>query len=236
MFAGLLWDYNESRKRNNRKGGENVENYVITIARGYGSGGKQIGELVSAQLGIPCYESQIPAMASECSGISQEKFVQVDERLRRPKLLRALQKAPDIDQTYGPNDRKFVSDDNLFNIQAWIIQELARTRSCIIVGKCANYLLRDRHNVLSAYVEAPRGVCVDTVMNKLGVTEAQAHRLISKTDQYRADYYRYYTRGEDWTNPTLYDLTVNTGRLSYQDAARLIIQAARIKLGDDVLY
>ena len=162
--------------------------------------------------------------------------MQVDERLRRPKLLRVLQKAPNIDRTYGPNDRKFVSDDNLFNIQAWIIEELARTRSCIIVGKCANYLLRHRRNVVSAYVEAPRGVCVDTVMNKLGVTEEQAHRLISKTDQYRADYYRYYTRGEDWTNPTLYDLTVNTGRFAYRDAASLIIQAARIKLGDDVLY
>lgn len=212
-----------------------VKHYVITIARGYGSGGKQIGELVSAQLGIPCYERQIPEMASECSGISQEKFMQVDERLRRPRFLRVLQKVPDIDGNYSPNDRKFVSDDNLFHIQAWIIQELARTRSCIIVGKCANYLLRDRRNVLSAYVEAPRGVCVDAVMNKLGVTQEEAHRLITKTDQYRADYYRYYTRGEDWTNPTLYDLTVNTGRLSYQNAAQLIIQAARIKLGDEVL-
>ena len=158
-----------------------MENYVITIARGYGSGGKQIGELVSAQLGIPCYESQIPAMASECSGISQEKFVQVDERLRRPKLLRALQKAPDIDRTYGPNDRKFVSDDNLFHIQAWIIQELARARSCIIIGKCANYLLRDRRNVLSAYVEAPRGVCVDTVMKDVYKRQSQVRNVLLRS-------------------------------------------------------
>ena len=64
----------------------------------------------------------------------------------------------------------------------------------------------------------------------------QANKLIVKTDQYRAEYYKYYTGGDDWTNPTLYDLTVNTGRLSREDAARLIIQAARIKFGEDALY
>lgn len=212
-----------------------MQNYVITIARGYGSGGKQIGKLLAQALVIPCYESQIPQMASECSGISQEKFMQVDERLRRPSLLRALRKAPDIDRAYTPNDKGFVSDDNLFSIQAWIIEELARTRSCIIIGKCANHLLRLRHNVLSVYVEAPRGVCVDTIMRKSGVTETQANRLITKTDQYRAEYYKYYTGGGDWTNPTLYDLTVNTGRLSYDQAAQLILQAARIKLGEQIL-
>lgn len=212
-----------------------MQNYVITIARGYGSGGKQIGKMLSEQLGIPCYESQIPAMASECSGISKEKFMQVDEHLRRPSLLRVLRKAPDIDRVYAQSDPKFVSDDNLFRIQAWIIEELARTRSCIIVGKCANYILRNRRNVVSVYVEAPRASCVDTLMKKQGITQAEAHRLIAKTDQYRSQYYRYYTGGEDWTNPTLYDLTVNTGRFSYYEATQLIVQAVRIKLGDEVI-
>lgn len=213
-----------------------MENYVITIARGFGSGGKQIGKLLASQLGIPCYESQIPQMASECSGISQEKFMQADERLRRPSLLRLIRKAPDIDRAYAPSDRKFVSDDNLFRIQAWIIRELAKSKPCIIVGKCANHILRDRANVLSVYVEAPRKTCVESIMQKSGVTAEQANKLIGKTDQYRAEYYKYYTGGDDWTNPTLYDLTVNTGRLSREDAARLIIQAAHIKFGEDALY
>ena len=73
-------------------------------------------------------------------------------------------------------------------------------------------------------------------MQKSGVTAEQANKLIVKTDQYRAEYYKYYTGGADWTNPTLYDLTVNTGRLSREDAARLIIQAAHIKFGEDALY
>lgn len=90
--------------------------------------------------------------------------------------------------------------------------------------------------MLSVYVEAPRKTCVESIMKKSGVTSEEASKLIVRTDQYRAEYYRYYTGGEDWTNPTLYDLTVNTGRLTRADAARLIIQAARIKFGEDVLY
>lgn len=152
------------------------------------------------------------------------------------QLLRLICKAPDIDRAYAPSDRKFVSDDNLFRIQAWIIRELAKSKPCIIIGKCANHILRDRANVLSVYVEAPRKTCVESIMQKSGVTTEQANKLIVKTDQYRAEYYKYYTGGDDWTNPTLYDLTVNTGRLSREDAARLIIQAARIKFGEDALY
>ncbi len=154
----------------------------------------------------------------------------------RLSLLRLIRKAPDIDRAYAPSDRKFVSDDNLFRIQAWIIRELAKSKPCIIIGKCANHILRDRTNVLSVYVEAPRKTCVESIMQKSGVTAEQANKLIVKTDQYRAEYYKYYTGGDDWTNPTLYDLTVNTGRLSREDAARLIIQAARIKFGEDALY
>lgn len=153
-----------------------------------------------------------------------------------PSRLRLIRKAPDIDRAYAPSDRKFVFDDNLFRIQVWIIRELAKSKPCIIIGKCANHILRDRANVLSVYVEAPRKTCVESIMQKSGVTAEQANKLIVRTDQYRAEYYKYYTGGDDWTNPTLYDLTVNTGRLSCEDAARLIIQGARIKFGEDALY
>ena len=176
VFTGFGRVYDRYRSKIN-EGGENVENYVITIARGFGSGGKQIGKLLASQLGIPCYESQIPQMASECSGISQEKFMQADERLRRPSLLRLIRKAPDIDRAYALSDRKFVSDDNLFRIQAWIIRELAKSKPCIIVGKCANHILRDRANVLSVYVEAPRKTCVESIMQKSGVTAEQAKQI-----------------------------------------------------------
>ena len=75
--------------------------------------------------------------------------------------------------------------------------EQAKSRPCIIIGKCANHILRDRANVLSVYVEAPRKTCVESIMRKSGVTSEEANKLIVKTDQYRAEYYRYYTGGED---------------------------------------
>lgn len=99
-----------------------------------------------------------------------------------PSLLRLIRKAPDIDRAYAPSDRKFVSDDNLFRIQAWIIRELAKSKPCIIIGKCANHILRDRANVLSVYVEAPRKTCVESIMQKSGVTAEQTNKLIVKTD------------------------------------------------------
>lgn len=134
---------------------------------------------------------------------------------------------------------RLCADDPLdFFTQIWYDAdyEQAKSRPCIIIGKCANHILRDRANVLSVYVEASRKTCVESIMRKSGVMSEKANKLIVKTDQYRAEYYRYYTGGEDWTNPTLHDLTVNTGRLAREDVARLIIQAARIKFGEDALY
>lgn len=212
-----------------------MDTFVITIARGFGSGGKQIGLLLSKRLGIPCYDSQILSMASECSGLNENLFTQVDERLRGPNLLRHLRRAPDTSGIIAPTEKRFVSDDNLFCIQAWIIGELAKTRSCVVIGKCANFVLRHRRNVVSAYVEAPRAACVTGVVEKLGVTEAEAHRMIERTDGYRSAYYRYYTGGEDWTNPTLYDLTLNSDRLGYANCARVIEETLKCKLGEDIL-
>lgn len=206
-----------------------VQNFVITLARGFGSGGKQIGLLLSQAFGIPCYESQILSMASEYSGISKEKFAMVDEKLQGSWLIKKLKDAPNIDHIVMPSDKKFVSDDNLFSIQTKVIRELAATESCIIIGKCANFILRDLPNVLSVYVEAPRAYCLKRIMEKLGVTEKEAHALISKTDKYRADYFKYYTGGRTWTDPVLYDITLNTDRLGLDKCVSLIQELVRIK-------
>lgn len=211
-----------------------MKNYVITIARGFGSGGKQIGLALSKELGIPCYESQILSMASNYSGIKKEKFVEVDEKLRGIHLLKRLSVAPNTDHVVGPTEKSFTSDVNLFNIQAQIIRELAQIQSCIIIGKCANHLLRDYKNVVSVYIEAPRAACVDSIVNLLDVSEDEANKMIYQTDRYRADYYKYYTGGEDWTNPVLYDMTLNSDRIGRDKCVPLIIQYLKIKLGEDV--
>ena len=212
-----------------------MDNFVITITRGFGSGGKQIGLSLSKQLGIPCYESQILSMASNYSGINKDLFFQVDEKLRGYHLIKRLMKSANKDDIVEPTDKSFISDVNLYNIQAKIIKELAKQQSCIIIGKCANHLLRDYENTVSVYIEAPRAFCVKNVIERLGVTEEEAHRMIYQTDRYRADYYKYYTGGETWTNPVLYDMTLNSDRMGMDKCTELIIQYLKIKLGEDIL-
>ena len=99
----------------------------------------------------------------------------------------------------------------------------------MIVGKCADYVLRDRENVVSVYIEAPRSFCVQRTMKHMGVTEKVAHATIERTDQYRADYYAYYTRGNYWTNPVNYDMTLNSEKVGIRDCVRLIEQYLLIK-------
>jgi cytidylate kinase len=204
-----------------------MNNYVITIARGFGSGGKQIGLALSKALGIPCYESQILSLASEYSGINRDKFVKADEKLGG--FLSRLRAAPNIDHIISPSEKDFVSQDNLFSIQTKIIRELAKNQSCIIIGKCANFVLLDMPNVISVYIEAPRDFCVKNVMDTLGVSEDEAHKLIAKTDKYRADYFSHYTGGRKWTDPVLYDLTLNSERVGRDKCVALISDYVRIK-------
>jgi cytidylate kinase len=208
-----------------------VKNYVIALARGFGSGGRQIGLALSNDLGIPCYWSQILSMASEFSGINKENFIRADERLRGSALLKRLKAAPNTDHLVEPTDKNFISDDNLFAIQSEVIRELAKTESCIILGKCANWVLRGFDNVISVYIEAPRAACLKAVVKKLGVTEEEGHRLISKTDKYRADYFKYYTGGRIWTDPVLYDITLNSDRVGRDKCVELIKAYIGIKFG-----
>lgn len=209
-----------------------MDHIVITIARGFGTGGREIASKLADRLGIHSYANRILTLASQYSGRDEHDFVEVDERLRDGYLrqqLMSLQKR----LTPLPETRKFESDDRLFEFQVRIIQELARTESCIIVGKCADSVLKNFDNVLSVYVEAPRAVCVQRVMSRMNVSESEAHNLISKTDKYRAEYYKYYTHGNYWTNPVNYDMTLNSGRLSMEQCMDLIQQALWIKFGED---
>lgn len=190
-----------------------MDNYVITIARGFGSGGKEIGSKLAKRLNIQCYESQILKMASDESGLNEALFQQADEKLDAYSMIKNYLREIPFNEVAEPSDREFVSNENLFNIQSQIIRHLARSESCIIIGKCADYVLKDFSNIISVYIEAPRAACVDSIVNKLGITEPEAHKLIEKTDKYRADYYRYYTKGGYWTNPVNYDLTMNSDRI-----------------------
>ena len=156
-----------------------MDNFVITIARGFGSGGKSIALELSKRMGIPCYENEILDMASDASGINKALFHETDERLRGSLFAKMLKGIP-TKTILAPSEKDFVSDINLFNLQAQIIRSLALSQSCIIVGKCADHVLEYFDNVYRIYIDAPRPACVKSIVDKMCVSEAEANRLISK--------------------------------------------------------
>ena len=211
-----------------------AKNYVITIARGFGSGGKEIAQKVAEKLGIPVYEKQILEMASDYSGLSEELFRQVDEKLQGNYVRNTLAKFT-FPKEVVPQSRHFESDINLFCIQSEIMRQLAKNVSCVIIGKCADHVLKEFDNVGSFYIEAPRWACLDSIMAKMHVSEKEAAKLIEKTDKYRAEYYRFYSGGNYWTNPVNYDLTLNSARIGRDKCADVIIEMMKVKFGQDFI-
>lgn len=205
-----------------------MDNMIVTVARGFGTGGKMIASMVAAELGVHCYENRILTLASQLSGYDEKKFEEIDEKLRNGGATLLLQKIPRLLQP-RPVSGVFCSDDKLFAYQKKIIEDLAKEESCVIVGKCADHILMDYPNVVSVYIEAPREYCRDRVMNRMMVSEPVADKLIKDTDKYRAQYYKYYSGGNYWTNPVNYDLTLNPARIGQENCVRLILDAVKYK-------
>lgn len=205
-----------------------MEHFVVTFARGFGTGGKEIASKLAADLGIHCYENRILTLASQMSGLDEKVFQEVNEKMRLNGFSSFLKGLPRA-KSYIARNEKFKSDDKLFEFQSEIIQNLADTESCVIVGKCADYVLRGRPNVVSVYIEAPRSFCVQRTMEHMGVTEEVAHKTIEQTDKFRADYYKYYTHGNYWTNPVNYDMTLNSEKVGIEECVRVIEQYLVIK-------
>lgn len=205
------------------------KHYVITFARGFGSGGKEIASKLAKELGIHCYENRILTLASQMSQLDEKLFTEVNEKIRDrggfSNFLRGLPRA----KHYISRNEKFVSSDTLFEYQKQIILDLANTESCVIVGKCADWVLRDNPNVASIYIEAPREFCLQRTMEHMKVDEATANATITQTDKYRADYYKYYSKGNYWTNPVNYDMTLNSARIGVDNCVKLIIKYLQIK-------
>ena len=206
-----------------------MKNIVITVARGFGSGGKKIASQVAKDLGIHCYENRILTLASQMSGVEEDVFREVNEKIRGKSFMQSLLNGLPRRKVPTPENREFVPDEHLFEIQKKIIEDLADTESCVIVGKCADWILKDRPNVISIYIEAPRPYCRKRIMERMQVDAATADRSISQTDKYRAAYYEYYTGGNYWTNPVNYDLTLNSERVGIENCVKTIEEYIRIK-------
>ncbi len=139
-----------------------MKSYVITISRGYGSGGRTIGKMLAKELGISFYDRELLRLASDDSGINEELFAKADESVKSSLLYKIARKTYK-GELIPPDSDDFISNDNLFNYQAKIIKEIASTEPCVIVGRCADYVLKDYNNVIRVFVHAPLDSCVDRV-------------------------------------------------------------------------
>lgn len=209
-----------------------MDNLVICVARGFGSGGKQLSMLLSETLGIPCYEHRILTLASRYSGIEENRFTEVDEKLRGGLFVNTLKNLP---LSLNPRpERDFESDTRLFSYQTDIIKKLADTESCIIVGKCADWVLKDHKNVVRLFIDAPIDYCIDRIMEKMDVTSDEARKIIERTDKYRSDYYKFYT-GKNWNDPKNYDLCLNPAQIGHENCLTVIMNYLSMKFGDGYL-
>lgn len=191
---------------------------IITIARGFGSGGRTIGKMLSEDLGIKYYDKDLIRLASEESGINERFFGLVDEKLKGSLLRKGgIYKG----ELISPKSSEFTSDQNLFNYQAKIIKQLADKEPAIIVGRCADYILKDRDDVLRVFIYSDMPTAIKNVMDMYGISEKEAQKVIVKTDKERSEYYRFYT-GLDWENAKNYNLCLDTSKLSYDKCVDII--------------
>ena len=199
-----------------------MENFIVTFARGFGTGGKEIASMLAKDLGIHCYENRILTLASQMSGRDEKLFRDIKERIRNNGGFTGFLRGLPRSRQYIARNEKFVSDDRLFEYQSQIIRNLADQESCVIVGKCADYVLKGRKNVVSIYIEAPRAFCLERTMQRMKVSADVAAATIENTDKYRADYYKYYTKGNYWTNPVNYDMTLNSEKVGIAGCVKMI--------------
>ena len=199
-----------------------MDKFVITIARETGSGGLNITRKLSEALGVPYYDRDLLRKASEVSGIHERLFGAADERIGLKEMLSAAEKVY-TGEVLPPDSDDFTSTRNLFSFQARIIKELAETESCIILGRCANYLLADRKDALRVFIHAPLEAREERVASySLAWSPREVTKYIRLEDKRRASYYRYYT-GEEWRDAAGYDLSLNSGELGEEGCVRRIL-------------
>lgn len=201
-----------------------MANTVITIARHYGSGGRTVGKMLAERLNIPYYDREIIARASEVNGINPRIFT--DEKLKSP--LRALLKTGGVDHhnVLRPESAGFTKEDNLYALQAEIIRQLSDEGDCVIIGRCADHILASKPGVCSVFVHATPAFCLQEAMKVNSLTEREVMRLIEKTDDYRAKYYKYYT-GKNWDDARNYDLSLDSSKLGFEGTCDAIIDYIR---------
>lgn len=205
-------------------------NYVITIGRQFGSGGRELGRMLAERFGIEYYDKQLLAEAAQRAGMSREVFERHDERM--PNLMgSSLAFTMGYGQLPWYNGTAMMTD-SIYNSLSDVINGLADTRPCVIVGRSADYVLRD-HPVpkVSLFVHAPMDVRVKRIMERADKTqEKEARTLAEKTDKLRAAYYNFYT-DKKWGDSATYDLTFDSSLMPMEAVCELVATYVRLRFG-----
>ena len=199
---------------------------VITIGRQYGSGGREIGRRLASRLEIPYYDKEILSEASKDSGICEELFEDHDEKPTRSFLYSLVTGV----QTHGNPSTMYMDmplNHRIFLAQFDTIRRLAGQGPCVVVGRCADYVLRDDKNVINIFLKADMEHRVERAIER-GAEPARAQDIVKRHDKERAAYYNYYAT-TTWGDVNNYDLCLDTGRIGYDGAVDMICAYVQLR-------
>lgn len=191
-------------------------NRIITIGRQIGSGGSQIGMEVAKRLGIKCYDKQLIELACHYGELDQKVLAEADEKRPNP-FLYSVPRQLQNDKT----GRGIAINDMVFNVQSEVIRQLAEQESCVIIGRCADYVLREQPGVTSVFIYADMDVRIKRIMELQKLSRDEAISMIKKIDKSRRNYYECYT-GKRWGAGASYDATFNSSELGLDTCVDLI--------------
>ena len=194
---------------------------IITISRNFASGGSQIGKTLAEKLGIEYYDKSIIEMASEKSGICKEMFKNAEKK--HSSFLYYLSMAHYNGLSSPVYTGDVLSSDKLYNIQSDIIREVAKKGPCVIVGRCANDVLKDEKDLITVFLHADLRMRINRTMEKYDMSEKEAETFLKKIDKKRASYYNFYTN-RTWGEATDFDLSCNVSRLGMDGTAEMLYQ------------
>lgn len=202
--------------------------YIVTIARQYGSGGREVGQKLAEITGYKFYDKDLITMAAQKSGLSSDALHSADEKAAN-SLLYTLALGSSM-YHHGIDHINMPINDRLFVLQSDIIKEIAAVGDgSIIVGRCADYVLAENKRLVRLFIYSDFDDRVQNIMRKHDLSQAAARDLIIKTDKRRSNYYSYYT-GEKWGKIDRYDLAISTAKLGIDGTAEMIAEYLK-KLG-----
>lgn len=207
------------------------DKYVITIGRQFGSGGSKIGRIVAQNLGIKYYDKELLAAAAKSSGVNTEFFEASDER--SPNFFSGTNIwSFNIGYNLGNffSSEVSFSDDNLYKAQSETITALANESSCVIVGRSADYVLRNHPCLISVFISSSESECIKRIIARGDCdNEANARALAEKKNKLRSNYYNFYT-DKDWGNATSYDLCIDSSKITDEQVAEIIIEYVKKRI------